>query len=117
MQHLVLFRHFEILGAHRLDPFFGMHVGQVFWLGAVTGQGERVSSEAGILQSLVHRTQVVLGTAKPMDQEHARFGHAPPAGVTSRSRATTCSTLPSGPRTPASCSFTREYWPPPKCTA
>ena len=46
---------------------------QIFGLGAVPGQRQRMGDEAGVLQPLVHRAQVVLRATQAVDQEYAWF--------------------------------------------
>ena len=58
-----------VLDAHRFDPILGAHVDEILGPRAVTGECQRMRDEAGALQPLVHRSQVVLRAAEPVDQE------------------------------------------------
>ena len=63
--------HLAVLGDDGVDPVFGRDAGQILRRRAVAGQRQRVRDEPGVLEPLVHRTQVVLGAAEAVDQEHA----------------------------------------------
>ena len=62
---------FAILGDDGVDPVLGGDAGEILRLRAVPGQRERMRDEAGVLEPLVHRAQVVLRAAQPVDEEYA----------------------------------------------
>ena len=72
---MVLALDLGVSGHDRIDPVFRADARQIFWAGAMSGQGERVGHEPGVFQPLVHRAQVVLGAAQAVNEKDCGLTH------------------------------------------